>query len=118
MLLEPTFIASAVVATMRMRRQGHVAHGTSIGYIPRCRSLRYLHNRGPKARGCVNRVETEPRCITDLCCTSVYNLYLHSNIGDIKPRTQSVMIQCNGKLISYKFVYTESHHTQIELLGH
>ena len=38
----------------------------SIGYILRCRSLRYLHNRGPKARGCVNRVETEPRCITDL----------------------------------------------------
>ena len=38
----------------------------SVGYIPRCRSLRYLHNRGPKARGCVNRVETEPRYITDL----------------------------------------------------
>ncbi len=37
-----------------------------IGYILRCRSLRYLHNRGLKARGCVNRVETEPRYITDL----------------------------------------------------
>ncbi len=37
-----------------------------IGYIPRCRSLRYLHNRGLKARGCVNSVETEPRYITDL----------------------------------------------------
>ena len=34
-----------------------------VGYIPRCRSLRYLHNRGPKARGCVNRVETEPRLV-------------------------------------------------------
>ena len=38
----------------------------SIGYIPRCRSLRYFHNRGPNARGCINRVETEPRYITDL----------------------------------------------------
>ena len=37
-----------------------------VGYIPRCRSLRYLHKQGPKARGCVNRVETEPRYITDL----------------------------------------------------
>ena len=30
MLLEPTFIASTVVATMRMRHQGHIAHGTSL----------------------------------------------------------------------------------------
>ena len=38
----------------------------SIGYIPRCRSLCYIHNRGPKARGCVNRVETKLRYMTDL----------------------------------------------------
>ena len=25
-----------------------------------------FHNRGPKARGCVNRVETKLKCITDL----------------------------------------------------
>ena len=41
-------------------------HLICIGYIPRCRTLCYLHNRGPKARGRVNRVETEPRYITDL----------------------------------------------------
>ena len=67
MLLEPTFIASAVVATMRMRRQGHVAHGTSPLYTS-VRSLRDLHSLGPSALGCVNSVET---------CTSVYNLYIH-----------------------------------------
>ena len=66
MLLEPTFIASAVVATMRMRRQGHVAHGTSPLYTS-VRSLRDLHSLGPSALGCVNSVET---------CTSVYNLYI------------------------------------------
>ena len=67
-LLEPTFIASAVVATMRMRRQGHVAHGTSPLYTS-VRSLRDLHSLGPSALGCVNSVET---------CTSVYNLYIHT----------------------------------------
>ena len=37
-----------------------------IGYIPKCRSLCYLHKQGPKARGYVNRIETESRYITDL----------------------------------------------------
>ena len=66
MLLEPTFIACAVVATMKMRCQGHVAHGTSSLYSS-VRSLRDLNNLRPSALGCVNSVET---------CTSVYNLYL------------------------------------------
>ena len=71
-LLEPTFIVSAVVATMRMRRQGHVAHGTSPLYTL-VRSLRDLHSLGPSALGCVNSVET---------CTWVYNLYMY-NIVEI-----------------------------------
>ena len=41
-------------------------YDVSVGYILRCRSLRYLHNRGPKAQSCVNRIKTEPRYITDL----------------------------------------------------
>ena len=56
--------------------------------------------------------------ITTLIIIKFYVLITLIIIGDIKPRTQTVMIQCNGKLISYKFVHTESHHTQIELLGH
>ena len=66
-LLELAFIASAVVTRMRMRCYDHMAHGTSPLYTS-VRSLRDLHSRGPKARGCVNRVET---------CTSVYNLHLY-----------------------------------------
>ena len=65
-LLELTFIASAVVTRMRMRCYGHMAHGTSPLYTS-VRSLRDLHSLGPSALGCVNSVET---------CTSVYNLYL------------------------------------------
>ena len=50
-----------------MCAQSEVA-AVSVGYIPRCRSLHYLHNGGPKARSCVNRIETEPRYMyrTDL----------------------------------------------------
>ena len=66
-LLEPSFIASAVVATMRMHFQDHVAHRTSRLYTS-VRSLCDLHSFGPSAFGCVNSVET---------CTSVYNLHLH-----------------------------------------
>ena len=44
----------------------YYSHGTSIGYTPRCRSLRDLHYRGPQARGGIRSVETEPRCVTDL----------------------------------------------------
>ena len=36
-------------------------HDICIGYITRCRSLRDIHNRGPKARGCVC-VETVTEC--------------------------------------------------------
>jgi uncharacterized protein (DUF488 family) len=48
-----------------------------VSYIPRCRSLHYLHNRGPKVQGCVNCVETEPRYmyITDL----YHGLRSHNN---------------------------------------
>ena len=35
------------------------SHGTSIGYSMKLRSLWDLHYRGPKARGCVNPIETE-----------------------------------------------------------
>ena len=31
-------------------------HGTSIGYIMRCRSIRDLHTEGRRPRGCVNAV--------------------------------------------------------------
>ena len=65
-LLDLTSLASAVVATMRMHCQGHVAHGTSRLYTS-VRSLCNLHSLGPSALSCVNSVET---------CTSVYNLYL------------------------------------------
>ena len=68
MLLEPTFIASAVVITMRMRRQDHVAHGTSPLYTS-VRSLHDVHSVGPSALGCVNSVEI---------CTSIYNLYIRT----------------------------------------
>ena len=44
--IEPLFIANALVATLKMRRQGHVAHGTSRLY-PSVRSLRDLHSLGP-----------------------------------------------------------------------
>ncbi len=69
-LLDLTFIASAVVATMRTRCYGHVAHGTSRLYTS-VRSLRDLHSLGPSALGCVNSVET---------CTSVYNLYIRTYV--------------------------------------
>ena len=36
-------------------------YSTCIGYITRCRSLHDIHNRGPKARGCVC-VETVTEC--------------------------------------------------------
>ena len=44
----------------------HLMYCLSIGYTPRCRSLRDLHYRGPQARGGIGSVETEPRCVTDL----------------------------------------------------
>ena len=62
--LELTFIVSAVVTWMRMRCYGHMAAMVQVRYIPRFGPLRDLHNRGPKARGCVNRVEDR---------TEVYN---------------------------------------------
>ena len=39
----------------------HIRTCVCIGYITRCRSLRDIHNRGPKARGCVC-VETVTEC--------------------------------------------------------
>ena len=47
---EPLFIAKALVAMLKMRRQGHIAHGTSRLY-PSVRSLRDLHSLGPPALG-------------------------------------------------------------------
>ena len=44
MLLDLTLIASAVVASMRMRCQGHITRGTSPVW-----SLHDLHNRGSKS---------------------------------------------------------------------
>ena len=47
---EPLFIAKALVAMLKMRRQGHVAHGTSRLY-PSVRSLCDLHSLRPPALG-------------------------------------------------------------------
>ena len=54
-LLKPTFIASTVVATMRMCLQGLVAHGKSPLYTS-VLSLCDLHSLGPSALNCVNSV--------------------------------------------------------------
>ena len=43
--IEPLFIANTSVATLQIRHQGHVAHGTSRIYHS-VRSLRNLHTEG------------------------------------------------------------------------
>ena len=63
-LFEP-FLVEAIVATLKMRRHGHVAHGTSWLY----HSVLVSTLLGACGPWCVNPVETS---------TSWYNLYLHS----------------------------------------